>query len=445
MSSALPERSRFAGPSAGNGRSPIAAALSPEAASRAPPAPEAMTASEAKYRTLIQHLPTALWQVDTRRTAAAMELIRADGVVDIAAFLDANPDFVELAKDSVVVSEVNRDAAVLFRAARPGDLIRPVRYLFEADPDLAKRVMVAHYNGERNLIEETRMLAFDGTVIDVLFSVTYPRPPEQLDTTFITIQDIGARLHTERQLRKLQADFAHAGRIATLGELASSIAHEISQPLTAIVSNSEASLRWLARDDYHREKVAQLTERVVTNARRASDIIQRMRSMAAKHELEKRPIDLNQAVEEALMFISHDVESKAVALTTAFDPQRPIVLADRVQLQQVVINLLINGVQALVSQGGGCGRIEVQTRCDGSGVATVSVADNGPGIAASDLDRVFDSFFSTKQSGVGLGLAVCQTIVAGHGGEISASNRPEGGAQFVFSLPLAEHCVSQTA
>jgi signal transduction histidine kinase len=407
-------------------------------------APARAAAGEEKYRSLIQHLPTALWQVDSRQTGEMMDLMRAEGVDDIGAFLDANPDFVESAKDTVVVSEVNRDAVALFRAKRPSDLIRPVRYLFEAEPDLAKRVMVAHYNGERNFIEETRVLAFDGTVLDVLFSVTYPRPPEQLDITFITIQDISPRLNAERQLRKLQADFARAARIATLGELATSIAHEISQPLTAIVSNGEASLRWLARSDHDYKKVAQLTSKIVTNARRASDIIQRMRGMAAKHELERHPIDLNDAVREALMFIGHDVESKTIELTTALDIDRPIVVADRVQLQQVVINLLINSVQALVRRGVGCGRIEVRTSRDGSGFASISVADNGPGIAAADLDRVFDSFFSTKESGLGVGLAICQTIVAAHGGEIRAANRPQGGAQFVFTVPLAELSLAQT-
>ena len=148
--------------------------------------------------------------------------------------------------------------------------------------------MIAHFEGRRNFIEENRIRAFDGTVIDVLFTVTYPRPPEQLDTTFITMQDISERVNAEQQLRKLQSDFTHAGRIATLGELAASIAHEINQPLAAIVTNGETSLRWLARDDQNIEKVTQLTSRIVSNARRASEIIQRMRGMAAKHEPEKR-------------------------------------------------------------------------------------------------------------------------------------------------------------
>ena len=394
-----------------------------------------LQASEERYRKLIQYLPTALWQVDARRAGEAFDQLKANGIRDIAAYLDQNPDLIEHAKDVVCVREVNRDAVALFRAGNAADLINPVRYIFAAAPGLAKRVMVAHFEGRRNFCEETRIRAFDGTIIDVLFSVTYPVPPEQLDTTFITMQDISERLNTERQLRKLQADFSHAGRIATLGELATSIAHEVNQPLTAIVTNGETSLRWLARTDPNLEKVAQLTSRVVSSARRAGEIIHRIRGMAVKNEPEKRLIDLNEVVEEALLFIRHDLDSKSIVLSTTFAPGLPHVIGDRVQLQQVIINLLVNSVQAIVQSGQPTRRIDIQTSIDEEGSAVFSVFDNGPGVAAADLEHVFDSFFSTKDAGIGIGLAICQSIIAAHGGHISGANRPNGGAHFRFTLP----------
>jgi two-component system sensor kinase FixL len=394
-----------------------------------------LQASEERYRKLIQYLPTALWQIDARRTGEAFDKLKASGIRDIAAYLDQNPDFVEHAKDIVRVTEVNPDAVALFRAGNAADLISPVRYIFAAAPGLAKRVMVGHFEGRRNFCEETRIRAFDGTIIDVLFSVTYPVPPEQLDTTFITMQDISERLNTERQLRKLQADFSHAGRIATLGELATSIAHEVNQPLTAIVTNGETSLRWLARADQNLEKVAQLTSRIVSSARRAGEIIDRIRGMAAKNEPEKRLNDLNEIVEEALLFIRHDLDSKSIVLSTTFAPGLPQVIGDRVQLQQVIINLLVNSVQAIVQSGQPARRIDVQTSVDEDGSAVFSVLDNGPGIAAADLEHVFESFFSTKDAGIGIGLAICQSIITAHGGRISGANRPNGGAHFRFALP----------
>ncbi len=395
-----------------------------------------LQASEERYRKLIQYLPTALWQVDSRRADEAFDQLKANGVRDIAAYLDRNPDLVEHAKDVVRVTEVNRDAVSLFRASSAADLINPVRYIFAAAPGLAERVMTAHFERRRNFIEETKVLAFDGTIIDVLFTVTYPVPPEQLDTTFITMQDISERLNAERQLRKLQADFTHAGRIATLGEVATSIAHEINQPLTAIVTNGETSLRWLARADQNIEKVTQLTSRIVSNARRASEIIQRIRGMAVKQELEKRLIDLNEVVEEALLFSRHDIDSKSIALSTTFDSGLPRVMGDRIQLQQVMINLLVNSVQAIAQSGQPTRRIDIQTAIDDGGSVVFSIFDNGPGIAAADLEHIFDRFFSTKDSGIGIGLAICQSIIAAHGGSISGSNRSNGGAHFRFVLPV---------
>jgi PAS domain S-box-containing protein len=394
-----------------------------------------LQASEERYRKLIQYLPTALWQVDSRRADEVFDQLKANGVRDIAAYLDQNPEFVEHAKDVVCVTDVNRDAVSLFRGNTAADLVRPVRYIFAVAPGLAKRVMVAHFERRRNFMEETKILAFDGAIIDVLFTVTYPVPPEQLDTTFITMQDISERLNAEQQLRRLQSDFTHAGRIATLGELATSIAHEVNQPLTAIVTNGETSLRWLARADQNIEKVTQLTSRIVSNARRAGEIIHRIRGMAAKHEPEKCLVDLNEVVEEALLFIRHDIDSKSIALSTTFGSGLPSVMGDRIQLQQVVINLLVNSVQAIVQSGQPTRRIDIQTSMDHEGSIVFSVFDNGPGIAPVHLERVFDRFFSTKDAGIGIGLAICQSIIAAHGGSISGSNRPNGGAHFHFTLP----------
>ena len=395
-----------------------------------------LQASEERYRKLIQYLPTALWQVDSRRADEVFDQLKANGVRDIGAYLDQNPDLVETAKDVVHVTEVNRDAISLFRANTAADLIKPVRYIFAAAPGLANRVMVAHFERRRNFNEQTKILAFDGTTIDVLFTVTYPVPPEQLDTTFITMQDITERLNAERQLRKLQTDFTHAGRIATLGELATSIAHEVNQPLTAIVTNGETSLRWLARADHNIEKVTQLTSKMVSNARRASEIIRRIRGMAVKKEAEKNLIDLNEVVEEALLFSRHDIDSKSINLSTAFGSDLPRVMGDRIQLQQVIINLLVNSVQAITLSGQPTRHIDIQTSIDGNRSVVFSILDNGPGIAGSDLEHIFDRFFSTKNSGIGIGLAICQSIIAEHGGSISGSNRSNGGAHFHFALPV---------
>lgn len=394
-----------------------------------------LQASEERYRKLIHYMPTALLQVDARATGEIFDRLKGDGVTDIAAFLDRHPELVELGKDIVRVTEVNREAVGLFRGRQAADLIGPVRYLFAATPEAAKRIMAAHFQGRRNHTEQARILTFDGQLRDVLICATYPMPPEQQDTTFITLEDITERLRTEAQLRQHQADHAHAARLSTLGELATSIAHEVKQPLAAIVTNAETSLRWLSREPVNTEKIQQLTGRIISSARRASDIIQHVRSMAQSGERERLPLDAREFVEEALLFVHHDIESKHIELTISADPARPKVLGDRIQLQQVVVNLIVNGIQAICQADPPERRIRICIGADATGALSLSVRDSGPGIPVHDLGRVFESFFTTKPEGMGIGLAVCHSIISAHGGSIEASNHPGGGACFRITLP----------
>lgn len=392
--------------------------------------------SEGRYRKLIYHMPTALWQVDSRAAGEAFGPLKAQGLTDIAAYLDAHQELVEFACDAVLVSEVNQAAVALFRGQNPAELVRPVRYLFVGTPEMAKRVMVSHFNGARSYAEQAKILTFDGELRDVVFTVTYPTPDEQQETTFITIVDITDRLRTEAQLRQIQADFAHAARISTLGELATSIAHEVQQPLSAIVTNGETSLRWLSRDDVNVAKIKQLTTRVVSSARRASEIIQRIRGMAQGRHSERMELDVSDVVEEALHFLRHEIESKSVKLSLDIASPRPRVLADRIQLQQVIVNLLINSIQAIVQAGSAERHIRIATETDGPEKLMLSIHDSGPGIPPDNIAHIFDSFFTTKAEGMGIGLAVCQSILMAHGGSIEALNHPCGGACFRFSLPV---------
>jgi len=394
-------------------------------------------ASEDRYRKLIHHMPTALWQVDARPVGEIFDRLKEEGVSDIAAFLDAHPELVDLASDLVRVTEANRHAAALFRSERAADLLGPVRYLFEASPDTGKRVMAAHFTGERVYMERSRIRTRDGELRDVQFSVTFPTPPEQLDTTFLILTDITEQLRTEALLQRLQSDHAHASRMSTLGELATSIAHEVKQPLAAIVTNGETSLRWLSRSPTNVVKVQQLTERMVASAQRASDIVHRIRQMVVNDDPQHGPIDIGAVVDEALLFVRHDIESKGIALSVAADAPALKTVGDRIQLQQVIVNLLVNSIQAVAAPGRPDRRIEVAYGADETRQQlSFSISDNGPGIPEEVLGRVFDSFFTTKRGGMGVGLAICQSIILAHGGEIAAENRPEGGARLQFRIPL---------
>lgn len=394
-----------------------------------------LRASEERYRKLIHHLPTALLQVDASRMGQVFGNLKPEDINDVGAYLDDHPELVDFACDTVRVTEANQAAVALFGATTPADFIRPVRFLFAAAPDTARRVIVARLERRRNHSEIMKVRTFDGRMLDVRLSVTYPATPERLDVTLLGLEDITARLRTERQLRQVESDFAHAARISMMGELATSIAHEVNQPLSAIVTNGETSLRWLSREDPNIAKVQQLTARIVSSARRASDIVQRIRGMAARREPEGIPLDLNDVVDEALLFVRHDIEAKSIYLSVDLGDDLPMIVGDRIQLQQVVVNLLVNSIQAIAQAEIPQRRIEIQTTVDENSSVQFSIRDSGPGIEVDDLDHIFDCFFTTKDGGVGIGLAVCQSIVMAHGGSISASNDPVGGALFRVSLP----------
>ena len=159
--------------------------------------------------------------------------------------------------------------------------------------------------------------------------------------------------------------------------------------------------------------------------------------MAVKHVPERTALDLNEVVEEALLVVRHDIESRSIGLSMRYRDGLPKVLGDRIQLQQVVVNLLVNSVQAIAQRDGAPRRIELRTNLDGANAVAFTIRDTGPGIAEEDLDRIFESFFTTKDTGMGMGLAICQSIIVSHGGSIIASNHPDGGARFQVSLPAS--------
>lgn len=392
-----------------------------------------LRASEDRYRKLLYHIPMALLHVDARAAVAAYERLDPGHGNDIDAFLDAHPELVELAIDVVRVTEVNRDAITLFRARSAAELIRSVRYIFEPSPGLAKRVMVAHLEGRRNYSEQTTIRTLDGQSRDVILSTTFPAPPEQLDTTFITMLDVTERVRLEDELRQLET--VHATQASKLAELATSIAHEIKQPLGAIITNAETSLRWLDREDVQVRKVQQLTNRIVSAAHRANDIIQRIRFWMARGRPDRTELDLREVADEAMAFVRHDIEGERIDLSIDAAQAIPKVLGDRIQLQQVMVNLLVNAIQAIVQTGQSTRRVQISIEQAGAETLVFSVRDNGPGIPNGNLERIFESFFTTKEGGMGIGLAICQSIIREHGGQISASNLRDGGARVQFSLP----------
>jgi signal transduction histidine kinase len=249
------------------------------------------------------------------------------------------------------------------------------------------------------------------------------------------VMDVTEARQAQEALAEAQAQLAHANRVATLGALAASIAHDVNQPLAAIVANCEANLRWLDRPAPQLDMVREGLEQTIADAERASSVVNRIRALARKDSSEHRLTDLNAVVDEVVRLVQREVAAHQVALRLELAPGLPAVLGDRVQLQQLIINLVINGIQAMAGLEGRPRRLSIRSERDQSGDVRLSVEDSGHGIDPANANRLFDAFYTTKSGGMGLGLSICRSIVEAHGGRISASNHAGGGARFSFTLP----------
>jgi len=247
------------------------------------------------------------------------------------------------------------------------------------------------------------------------------------------VRDITERKRAEETLRQTQAELAHVARVATLGEMAASITHEINQPLAAIVVNASASLRWLAANNV--EEVRHCAEVMRRDAHRAAEIIQRIRSFAKKAPPQKDWIDINQTITEVIDLAHSEAQKNRVSVQTQLASDLPVAFADRIQLQQVSLNLVMNAVEAMSEINVGPRELMIRTDADASGGVVVSVRDSGPGLRPENLDRLFTPFYTTKPQGMGMGLAICRSIVEAHGGRLRATANDDRGATFQFTLP----------
>jgi two-component system sensor kinase FixL len=250
--------------------------------------------------------------------------------------------------------------------------------------------------------------------------------------------DISARREAEAQTRQHREQIAHLSRVAIMGEMAGALAHELNQPLTGIVNNASAGRRFIAKGRADLPKLDSLFEAVVSDGRRGAEIIQGIRGMVSKGEEVRSPVNLNDVIARVLGFVRSDALERQCALITEADPALPLVQANQVQLQQVLLNLVVNAFEAMRETPAAERHVIIRSERESDGRVCVSVRDFGAGLPTEEPSRIFERFFSTKRDGMGMGLAIARSIVTAHGGELAAANAQGGGTRVYFLLPVSE-------
>jgi two-component system sensor kinase FixL len=251
------------------------------------------------------------------------------------------------------------------------------------------------------------------------------------------IHDLTESRRTETELQQARSDLARVARVTTLGELTAAIAHEVNQPLTGLVNSGNACLRWLAIEPPELDAARKSVERMISAGNRAADVITRIRALIAKSPPQQVPLNVNDAIAEAIALIEREAQRYSVSLQVDLSNEVPLVVGDRVQLQQVVLNLMLNAIEAMSDVVGRRRILSVSSARQGQDDVLISVRDSGSGLEGTSLDQLFEAFYTTKASGMGIGLAVSRTIVLAHGGRLWATPNQPHGAIFQFILPSA--------
>jgi len=300
------------------------------------------------------------------------------------------------------------------------------------DRDRVQQTIDRAAQERKDLEFEHRLLMPDGSVRYVnAIGHPVPGPSGDLVEFVGTVMDVTERRRAEEERQAL----AHANRVTTVGQLTASIAHEVNQPIAAVVTNAHAALRWLNMQPSDPEEVRQALDRIVKAGRRAGDVISRMRALVRKAPPRNDPLDIDEVIREVIALTRSELDRTGTDLQTRLADGLPLVPGDRIQLQQVMVNLILNAVEAMSGSDEGSRELLISTEEDGANGVRIAVRDWGPGLKPESLDRLFDAFYTTKPDGMGMGLSICRSIIEAHGGRVWATANVPQGAVFQFTLP----------
>jgi C4-dicarboxylate-specific signal transduction histidine kinase len=393
-----------------------------------------MSASDL-YIALFQESPIAALEEDWTGPKQAVDAVKRLGVTNFDQFLIDHPDFVFDVRRKHRVVDANAAAMQLFGYTSKSEFLAHSRQLLPANVESNASVLRAFANGARSAQGERLLRTSDGRVVPILWRTVVPPQDGDFSRLLFYAVDVSALRQAEDALSTAQAELARASRIAIMGEMTASIAHEINQPLGAIRIFADSALSWLDRPVPSVERAQRSIAELAASADRAAAIVRRVKDVVRREPPRTHPVALNKAVFDSFALLGREAREAAIALTVNMPPDLPPVQAEPTQLQQVLINLFANAIQAMATDCSANGELAVSACMEAPGRVAIAVEDNGPGFSSGAGGRIFEPFFSTKTEGMGLGLSICRSIIESHGGTIVASARVGGGARFSFTLP----------
>ena len=400
-------------------------------------AEEELRESECRWRNLFATAAVSLWQLDFSDVEQRLDQLRSQGVHDFGSYFAGHPEFAREAVGLVKIIDVN-EATLELLGARSKQELKPDAILLPETMAAYGEQIVALAERRTPFNAETALRSLTGERIDVLLSMSVPPQPAKLDDVLVAFVDLRERKATEEALLRAREELARVTRVSTVGELAASIAHEINQPLAAMASYAGAALLWLQRAPPDVERARDTVERTIREGEHAAEIVSRVRALVKKAPPRTEPVEINELILEVLDLTGNEVKRNRISLRTRLSADDPVVRGDRIQLQQVLLNLILNAVEAMSEPGISSSELSISSRMEGANEVLVEVRDSGRGLQTGTVERIFDPFFTTRPDGMGMGLSISRSIVIAHGGRLWATPNEPRGAVFQFALPAVE-------
>lgn len=392
-------------------------------------------ASNWRYRSIFKRSRFPLFELDFSQASAMLAGMKRKGVTSIAEHSSRNPDFLPLLKEHIRIVDMN-DAMFVHFGLIPGAPAMPnnLASMIVDDGQLLE-ILQAVLEGGEHYDGIGRTTRIDGKSVDVCFSLSIDSYGLRTGSAIGMLVDVSEKEEANKALAAARAELARASRVAAVGTVSASIAHELNQPIGAILLNAQTCMRYLRRTTPDLEAALSAAQRVVREGDRAAEIVRETRDLIAKRRNRHEPLDLAISVKEAAELARREIEKAGASLHVNMRIDEAFILGDRVALQQALINLLLNAQHAVGEQPWDRRHVVISLTQDGR-EAVVSVSDSGKGIEEKDLERIFDSFFTTKEGGTGMGLSISRSAIEAHGGSLKARNQERGGALFECRVPL---------